>query len=241
MLGLVALLMGAITAGSVSVAAEATGPPQVTDGSPVPDVFALAALAESPWMPGAPSGSDAAGRPLGSAAQAGQPAQPVQPPAPAPTTTTEAPPTTTEPPPPPPPAPTTTQPPAPTTTAPPAGQTDQVVALVNEERAGAGCPAVTVDARLIAAAQGHSSDMAANGYFSHTSQDGRTFADRIRAAGYPSPAAENIAAGQRSARQVMQAWMNSSGHRANILNCGIRTIGVGLDTRGWYWTQNFGR
>jgi uncharacterized protein YkwD len=46
--------------------------------------------------------------------------------------------------------------------------------------------------------------------------------------------------GQRSAEQVMKAWMNSDGHRRNILNCGFTTIGVGLDTRGWYWTQNFG-
>ena len=97
-----------------------------------------------------------------------------------------------------------------------------------------------VDGRIIAAAQGHSDDMAANDYFSHDSLDGRSFADRLRAAGYPSPGGENIAQGQRSAQAVHDAWMNSSGHRANILNCGFTTIGVGLHQGSWTWTQNFG-
>jgi uncharacterized protein YkwD len=82
--------------------------------------------------------------------------------------------------------------------------------------------------------------MAANGYFSHTGRDGRSFADRIRAQGYPSPAAENIARGQRSASAVMQAWLNSAGHRRNILNCSLRAIGVGF-APGNVWTQDFGR
>jgi len=161
------------------------------------------------------------------------------------TTTTEvAQTTTTEPPPPPPPPPPTTPPPPPTTTAPPAPPptaAERVVDLVNRERRRAGCRALTIDQRIVAAAQAHSVDMATNRYFSHTSLDGRTFADRIREAGYPRPAAENIARGQRSADDVVRAWMNSSGHRANILNCGYTTIGVGLDTGGWYWTQDFGR
>jgi uncharacterized protein YkwD len=125
--------------------------------------------------------------------------------------------------------------------APPAGTTDQVVALVNAERAEAGCGPLTTDARLTAAAQRHSDDMSARGYFSHTSQDGRTFADRIAAAGHPAPAAENIAAGQASAAAVMAAWMGSPGHRANILDCGHRGIGVGYAAKGRYWTQDFGR
>ena len=97
-----------------------------------------------------------------------------------------------------------------------------------------------VDPRLTAAAQLHSEDMAANSYFSHTSRDGRSFADRIRDQGYPSPAAENIARGQRSASAVMQAWLNSAGHRRNILNCSLRAIGVGV-APGNVWTQDFGR
>jgi uncharacterized protein YkwD len=120
----------------------------------------------------------------------------------------------------------------------------QVVSLVNAARADAGCGPVAANGALTAAAQAHSADMAANDYFSHTSQDGRSFADRIRAAGYGGGAmAENIAAGQSSAAAVMAGWMDSSGHRANILNCSYRHIGVGLATGGsfgTYWTQTFG-
>ena len=154
----------------------------------------------------------------------------------APATATTAPPTTappaTEPP---------ASPPAPTTPAPAPSATDHVVALVNAARADAGCGALRNDDRLATAAQAHSDDMAANGYFSHTSQDGRTFADRIEAAGYAgSPGGENIAQGQRSPQAVHDAWMNSDGHRRNILDCGFTAIGVGLHGGTWTWTQNFG-
>ena len=159
-------------------------------------------------------------------------------------TTTTAPPTTPAPTEPPTTEPPTTDPPAtappPTAAPPPPSATDQVVSLVNGARADAGCGALRVDDRLTAAAQGHSDDMAVNGYFSHTSQDGRTFADRVLAAGYPNPGGENIAQGQRSAQSVHDAWMNSDGHRANILNCDFTAIGVGLNTSAWTWTQNFG-
>ncbi len=115
--------------------------------------------------------------------------------------------------------------------------------LVNQERAAAGCPAVTADSRLAAAARAHSTDMAAGGYVDHTSPDGTDFATRISNAGYRwSAAAENIAMGQQSPDEVMRAWMNSDGHRRNILNCGLRQLGVGLayDTRDRpYWTQDF--
>ncbi|WP_173139341.1 CAP domain-containing protein [Kibdelosporangium persicum] len=118
----------------------------------------------------------------------------------------------------------------------------EVVQMVNDVRRQfvPQCGSLTVDARLTSAAQKHSTDMASQRYFSHTSKDGRSFADRIRAEGYPSPGGENIAQGQRSARQVMESWMRSEGHRENILRCGFRTIGVGLDTNGFYWVQNFG-
>lgn len=152
--------------------------------------------------------------------------------APPPTTAAPAPPP--EPPPPPPTAPpTTAAPPVPT-------PADQVVALVNAARADAGCDPLVVDDRLALAAQLHSDDMAANDYFSHESQDGRTFVDRVLAAGYPEPGGENIAQGQRSAAEVHDAWMNSEGHRANILNCSFTAIGVGLHAGSWTWTQNFG-
>lgn len=124
------------------------------------------------------------------------------------------------------------------------GVAAQVLTLVNAERAKAGCGALATSSALQRAAQGHSADMAANDYFSHTSQDGRTFADRIRAAGYTGGAiAENIAAGQATATAVMTSWMNSPGHRANILNCAYRYLGVGYakgGTYGTYWTQDFG-
>lgn len=120
----------------------------------------------------------------------------------------------------------------------------QVISLVNAARADAGCGPVAADGALTAAAQAHSADMAAGDYFSHTSKDGRTFADRIRAAGYSGGAlAENIAAGQSSAASVMAGWMDSPAHRATILNCSYRHIGVGVaqgGSYGTYWTQDFG-
>ena len=84
----------------------------------------------------------------------------------------------------------------------------------------------------------------ANLYISHVSDDGRTFVDRARAQGYDDPGGENVARGQRDAADVMDSWMNSAGHRANILNCGFKAIGVGV-TRGvdgtLVWGQLFGR
>jgi uncharacterized protein YkwD len=152
------------------------------------------------------------------------------------------------------PATTSTKAPAPRTTTParpaappapsaPAAGTPaaEVVALTNQQRARSGCGALRVDARITAAAQKHSADMAANDYFDHDSKDGRDFADRIRAEGYPSPAAENIAQGQRSAEEVVTSWMESPGHRENILDCALTTIGVGYSPDGNYWTQDFGR
>lgn len=117
---------------------------------------------------------------------------------------------------------------------------DTVVDLVNDERAKAGCEPLKTDPKLAQAAQDHSTDMAERDYFDHTTPEGLTFADRIVNAGYPTPGAENIAVGQQNAEQVMDGWMNSDGHRANILNCDLKTIGVGLDQDGMYWTQDFG-
>jgi uncharacterized protein YkwD len=124
------------------------------------------------------------------------------------------------------------------------GLAGQVLGLVNAERAKAGCNAVRSNSALTRAAQGHSADMAAHDYFSHTSKDGRTFSQRIRAAGYSGGTiGENIAAGQSSASAVMRSWMGSSGHRANILNCRFTALGVGYARGGgygYYWTQDFG-
>jgi len=121
----------------------------------------------------------------------------------------------------------------------------QVVALTNQQRAASGCGALRVNATLTQVAQAHSADMAANNYFSHDSQNGASPFDRMTAAGYRfSAAAENIAAGQRTPSDVVTAWMNSEGHRANILNCTYTEIGVGYATGGsygTYWTQDFGK
>jgi uncharacterized protein YkwD len=114
-----------------------------------------------------------------------------------------------------------------------------VVDLVNAERADRGLSALGYDSALARAAEDHARDMAENSYFSHTSQDGREFDDRADAAGYTGFAtAENIAQGQRNASAVMDSWMTSDGHRANILSRRSNEIGVGLYQR--YWVQVFG-
>jgi uncharacterized protein YkwD len=119
----------------------------------------------------------------------------------------------------------------------------QVVDLVNQERAKVGCQPLAVDGRLVAAARKHSSDMANRNYFSHTTPEGVDFATRISNEGYRwSGAAENIAKGQRTPAEVMSAWMNSTGHRNNILNCGYKHLGVGLAYdagKTALWTQDF--
>ncbi len=137
--------------------------------------------------------------------------------------------------------------PRPKTTSPASGVSGfeaAVVNLVNQQRAQNGCRALNSDSRLAKAARGHSADMAARGYFDHTTPDGVSFSARITAAGYRwSAAAENIASGQPDPASVMNAWMNSPGHRANILNCAYRDIGVGLaydSRRTPFWTQDFG-
>ena len=85
--------------------------------------------------------------------------------------------------------------------------------------------------------------MVARQYFDHTTPDGVSFSTRISDTGYRwSAAAENIAEGQATPAVVMQAWMTSAGHRANILNCGYRDIGVGLAYDASHtplWTQDF--
>lgn len=122
---------------------------------------------------------------------------------------------------------------------------DEVLRLVNLERDKAGCGSLRMDSRLRKAARDYSALMAAKKWFNHTSPDGSSFVDRIERAGYPRyyAAAENIAYGYRDAAAVMKGWMNSSGHRRNILDCSYKAIGVGLAYRGStpYWTQDFGR
>lgn len=123
------------------------------------------------------------------------------------------------------------------------GPEAQVLALVNEERASAGCSPVTANAQLTRAADDYSDVMARSGVMSHTGPDGSTMTTRVEAAGYAwSTLGENIARGQGDAAAVMDAWMNSPGHRANILNCSFKELGVGVHfgDGGPWWTQNFG-
>ncbi|MFI6122407.1 sigma-70 family RNA polymerase sigma factor [Streptomyces sp. NPDC051064] len=120
---------------------------------------------------------------------------------------------------------------------------EEVIALVNSERAKEECAPVSGNSLLTKAASRHSADMVARDYFSHTSPDGTDPGARITAAGYRwSTYGENIAKGQPTAAAVMDSWMNSSGHRANILNCAFKEIGIGREdsSGGPVWTQNFG-
>ncbi|MFU8850308.1 CAP domain-containing protein [Micromonospora sp. SL1-18] len=118
----------------------------------------------------------------------------------------------------------------------------QVVDLVNQERAKAGCKAVTVDDKLTLAAQRHSQDQADHQTMTHDGSDGSDAGARLDRVGYAWRAyGENVAWNQQSPAAVMDAWMNSPGHRANILNCSFTEIGVGVArSNGPYWTQDFG-
>ncbi|MEU6682793.1 CAP domain-containing protein [Streptomyces sp. NPDC046832] len=123
------------------------------------------------------------------------------------------------------------------------GPEAQVLALVNKERAAAGCAPLTANDRLTRAADDYSDVMARSGVMSHTGPDGSTMTTRIEAAGYEwSTLGENIAQGQADAASVMKSWMNSPGHRANILNCSFKELGVGVHfgDGGPWWTQDFG-
>ena len=121
--------------------------------------------------------------------------------------------------------------------------TSQVVNLVNSERAAQGLMALQKDSRLAALAQQKAEDMAKNQYFSHTSPTYGSAFDMLKAAGYSyKTAGENIAKGQKSAASVMDGWMHSSGHRANILHTSYEKIGVGyaVSADGMpYWVQIF--
>jgi uncharacterized protein YkwD len=108
--------------------------------------------------------------------------------------------------------------------------------LLNAERRRRGLRPLRRDRRLGRAARRHARDMDARNYFNHTSRSGASFVDRIRRAGYLRGArrwtvGENLAwgsGGLGSPRSIVRAWMNSPGHRANILNRRFREIGVGI-------------
>ncbi|MBX3248181.1 MAG: hypothetical protein KF901_13460 [Myxococcales bacterium] len=118
----------------------------------------------------------------------------------------------------------------------------RVIALANAARAAVGAGPLRCDDRMALTARAHSTDMCTNRYFSHTGLDGSSPFDRMRRDGVTyRTAGENIARGQRTPEAVHDAWMNSDGHRRNILNAAFGRIGVGHDPcgGGHYWTQVF--
>lgn len=127
----------------------------------------------------------------------------------------------------------------------------QVLRLTNKVRREAGLEPLTLNSKLTKVAQGYSQKMAKQDFFSHTAPNGDSVSDRIRAGGYEySRVSENIAAGYLTPESVMDGWMNSRGHRNNILNPEVTEIGIGYYFRSQdpgeftyqsYWTQNFGK
>ncbi len=146
--------------------------------------------------------------------------------------------------------------PAATTTTVFANQTStwisDMIAMVNQERAVAGLKSVIECFALDQSAVSHSQDMSTRDFFDHTNPYSKTHADRIRSTGYMSNSkrrwtGENIAKGFVDVASVMVAWMESPGHRANILNpifthLGIGFVSTGPDSiyDGFIWTQDFG-
>lgn len=118
----------------------------------------------------------------------------------------------------------------------------EVLKLVNEQRALVGCSPVAANSSLTTLAENFSTQMADQDFFDHTDPSGATPWDRAEKLGITNLGGENIARGQADAAAVMDAWMNSPGHKANILNCDFKTLGVGVHfgTGGPWWTQDFG-
>lgn len=118
----------------------------------------------------------------------------------------------------------------------------QVLRLVNEYRAQNGKKALVLDEKLNSVALAHSIDMKNNNYFSHTNLKGQSPFDRLKNAGISyTTAGENIAMGQKTAESVVSSWINSEGHRKNILNDSFGKMGLGAVEKGsgYYWTQIF--
>lgn len=133
---------------------------------------------------------------------------------------------------------------APTGPPPPIAEDDvpavvaEFVAAVNTHRVGRGCGPLAWHASVAGVAQAHSADMVARGFFDHENPDGRDPFERLDAAGVAwTLAGENIAAGYATAPAVLQGWLASPGHRANIENCLYTHHGVGL--AGTVWTHVF--
>ncbi len=117
-------------------------------------------------------------------------------------------------------------------------QAKAVLDLVNQERAKAGVPALTLSTKLTDIANTKAKDMSDKNYFSHDSPTYGSPFDMLKQFGVSyTYAGENIAAGQKTAEEVMNSWMNSSGHKANILNKNYTQLGVGFYRGGQYGTE----
>ncbi|SFK07378.1 CAP domain-containing protein [Celeribacter neptunius] len=109
----------------------------------------------------------------------------------------------------------------------------QILSLINQERGKRGLGALSYNASLTRAAQAHADDMAAKGYFSHNSKNGASVGDRVRGAGYGYCfVSENLSTSYPTVQQAVQGWMDSQGHRANILNAKPVDIGIGVAAGG---------
>ncbi len=122
----------------------------------------------------------------------------------------------------------------------------QMIARINSERAAVGASPLAMCNALRTAAQNHSADQAAHNTMTHTGSDGSTLDTRATRAGYTGWTAlgENVAYGYGTVDSVMTGWMNSPGHRANLLNSGFTHVGLGqaaASAGALYWTQDFGR
>lgn len=126
---------------------------------------------------------------------------------------------------------------------------NRVLQLTNEFRAQNGLLPLTLQSELSTAAQQHAENMALQDFFDHTGIDGSSAQSRGQAAGYDGLVAENIAAGYVTPEEVVQGWINSSGHRENLLDPRAKELGIGFyylaDDTGnvnhqYYWTQLFG-
>jgi len=210
------------TSGSAETGGDSTAPSRTAGRSP--------SSSASPSSPSAsPTTEKPSGKPSGKPSRKPSATPSKQQPKPTPTpsrTATAEPPRTT----------------APVTVSEAAAAEAEVLQLVNEERVKAGCRPLAANSALAELARDFSEDMAARGFFDHTDPSGATPWDRAEKAGISNLGGENIARGQAGAAAVMDAWMDSPGHRANILNCEFTTLGVGVHfgPDGPWWTQDFG-
>ena len=137
----------------------------------------------------------------------------------------------------PPPKPIPQQPPVPPPPTPVPGVVGQLLSLHNAERQRVGAPVLTLDSRLVSAAQGHAAWMAATGQLTHTHNGNSK--DRMEAAGYPTSSwGENIGQGKVSASQMFSLWLSSSGHAGNIRNSKFKQCGIAVVNGNW-WVVDF--